>query len=203
MREELLLHERRPFSIFDLNEKIMRRRKCTDSHVYNRHAQPNPRHISLAPLNRSPDNSSATQTLLARDLRNIAHIDLRVNINTTTLITEQQTKSLAQALSEAARTAEMGICAIDWLAYRPSRSYLASLTWRRHLHALMAVTKLAKHSPDYQKRKALEEPDDDLQMAAKRLRPDQFDDSHEQVRTAGSEPPTPSPSSLGGHTPQH
>ncbi|RMX73600.1 hypothetical protein D0869_13440 [Hortaea werneckii] len=129
LKEELETHRRQPFSTYDLNEVIMRRRKNTSSHVYTRHGKRNGRHIGLAPLDHlRSDDKFLSAGMLSRDPLNTATLDLRVVFRTDEMLQESATKFLAQHLSVAARDAKLEIRAIDWMGYQPSLSAI----WLRH-----------------------------------------------------------------------
>ncbi|KAI7679012.1 hypothetical protein KC322_g14798 [Hortaea werneckii] len=167
LKEELEKHRRQPFSTYDLNEVIMRRRVDTSSHVYTRHGKRNRRHIVLAPLNHiRSDDKFRSADILSRDPRNTATLDLRVVFRTDEMLQEPATKLLAEHLSVAARDAKLNIRAIDWMGYQPSLNAI----WLRHCTITILYGKrwlrLWRTS---KKRKAALETEMDRERAAKRV----------------------------------
>ncbi|KAI7548601.1 hypothetical protein KC331_g4309 [Hortaea werneckii] len=159
LKEELEKHRRQPFSTYDLNEVIMRRRKNTSSHIYTRHGKRNGRHIVLAPLDHlRSDDKCRSADMLSRDPLNTATLDLRVVFRTDEMLQEAATKLLAHHLSVAARDAKLDIRAIDWMGYHPSLNAIRGFVKR-----WLRFSQLSK------KRKAALEAVTDRERAAKRV----------------------------------
>lgn len=128
LREELISKSRQPFSTYDLNEAVMRRRQNFSSHLLDRHGGRPGRHISLAPLDHitRPNDAGAggVPSSMSRIISTSATLDLRLVFKTNTMLEEDAAGTLAQRLSQAARKADeehnMGLFSIDWMAYQPS-----------------------------------------------------------------------------------
>ncbi|KAI6888023.1 hypothetical protein KC360_g3716 [Hortaea werneckii] len=198
LKEELEKHRRQPFSTYDLNEVIMRRRKNTSSHVYTRHGKRNGRHIGLAPLDHLRcDDKYCSADMLTRDPRNTATLDLRVVFRTDEMLQEPATKLLAEHLSVAARDSKLNIRAIDWMGYQPSLNAI----WLRHCRTTVRFGKRwVRLWRTSRKRKAALETEMDRDRAAKRVAREE----HLLPRTpcTSSGRSTPSPSTFAYQSPQ-
>ncbi|KAI7341746.1 hypothetical protein KC354_g16905 [Hortaea werneckii] len=198
LKEELEKHRRQPFSTYDLNEVIMRRRKDTSSHVYTRHGKRNGRHIVLAPLDHlRSDDKFRSADMLSRDPRNTATLDLRVVFRTDEMLQESATKLLAHRLSVAARDAKLDIRAIDWMGYQPSLYAMWLIHCRTTIRFGKRWLRLWQAS---KKRKAAQETEMDHERPAKRVAREE----HLLPRTpcTSSGRSTPSPSAYAYQSPQ-
>ncbi|GAB1736830.1 hypothetical protein NU219Hw_g8858t1 [Hortaea werneckii] len=197
LKEELEKHRRQPFSTYDLNEVIMRRRKNTSSHVYTRHGKRNGRHIVLAPLDHlRSDDKFRSADMLSRDPRNTATLDLRVVFRTDEMLQEAATKLLAHHLSVAARDSKLNIRAIDWMEYQPSLNAI----WLRYCRTVGFGKRWVRLWRTARKRKAALETEWDGERAVKRVTREE----HLLPRTpcTSSGHSTPSPSAFAYQSPQ-
>lgn len=104
-----------PFTTYDLNQEIMRRRKNHSSHVFPRLGKHRGRFIKLAPLDK---NERVKTPILSK---NSAYLTLRFGFDNPKALTPIQAETLARELSQGASRCELNIRSIDWVDYRPGQ----------------------------------------------------------------------------------
>lgn len=128
LKEQLQDPDNLPFTTFDLNNKIIRRRGEQGSQVYPRLNTRSHRFIKLAPL-----NSGVVPKPVAAPLE-ASYLTLRFSFEKITALQPKQTVRLAKALSKASLETKLGINRIEWLdavENKPSKLYKAVMKAQR------------------------------------------------------------------------
>lgn len=197
LKEELSKNDRQPFTTYDLNEVITRKRMHItkiESKIFNRHANArNKRHIGLAPLDHLRDSTSEEQGFKRRRGREAAYLDLRVAFNNRTRLEDDEVTHLATKMFEAAKSTDLSISCIDWMGFKPRKE---AVILKQSLQTVFRAVYYAKRWKRLirrsNKRKASTLLDEDYMRPAKR--PAASSQLSEQVPNWTSGPLSPTPS---------
>lgn len=205
LKEELAKSDRQPFTTYDLNAEITRRRlhiTSIESRIFNRHANArNKRHIALAPLDHLRPSQTDEPVPRQRPTRDAASLDLRVAFKDRTALHDEEVQNLATKMFEAARSTNLGISSIDWMGFKPRREVVQLQRTLRIFHAVYYAKRWKRLTRRNKKRKAGTLAENGADRAAKRTTTSSL--SSEPLSASGIGPLSPSPSSpSGANSPQ-
>ena len=198
LKDELRENEGRPFSTFDLNQKIHHKKNWEAApHLYKIVGNAMTRHICLAPMDRPRALS------IKLPVRNAGWLHLRVAFAEKSGLDENQVEKLARNLSGAAKKSKLGINAIDWMMFEPfkeSDHFKSILQAARDTHLMLKYGKRMQHNT--KRRREEGTPDDHQKLKQQHM---SVPDVAQQVVKSrpNSALPTPGPSgpSSQGTTP--
>lgn len=174
LKEELAKNDRQPFTTYDLNAEINRRRlhiTQIESRIFNRHANArNKRHIALAPLDHLKPSDTTETSLRQRRARDAASLDLRVAFKNRTTLRDDEVQRLATKMFEAAKGTNLGINSIDWMGFKPRKEVVQlQQNLRRIFHAVYYAKRWKRLTRRSKKRKAGTMAEDGADRATKRV----------------------------------
>lgn len=114
LKDQLSKNPDIPFTTYDLNQAIMKRRKNDTSQIFNRNSAHSHRFIKLAPL----DEVKVESPIVPKDS---SYLSLRFVFKRETVLSNDQIARLAKQLSTGALNSETDIRAIEWLDYHHTR----------------------------------------------------------------------------------
>jgi len=125
LKAQLCSNQSQPFTTFDLNQEITRRRDWSDQPILANRTDSATRHIVLAPLDSTQPSTVPTPIMHA------GHLNLRL-VFTDTCLSDNQVETLAEYLASAAKRSKLGISAIDWMGFVPRGWKFAQLVGTAH-----------------------------------------------------------------------
>lgn len=115
LKEQLGRFQDTPFTTYDLNQAIMRRRKNHNSNLFRINETHSHRFIKLAPLD---EKEKVESPVTAKDS---SYLTLRFVFRDSTSFSSKQAETLAKELSQGAVRSQLDVRAIEWVDFQANK----------------------------------------------------------------------------------